>query len=98
MEAPAHVPATHTAVKEENPGLVLGIIGMIMAFTGLQLVGLILSILSMNKSKSAGYSDSLGKVGMILNIVFLVLVTIFIVFYILIIIAAAASGSYNSDF
>ena len=61
-----------------DPGKTLGIVGFIMAFIGLQLVGLILSIVGFNKSKNAGFKNSLAFVGIILNGVFLALAIIII--------------------
>ena len=60
----------------DDPGKVLGIIGLIVAFTGINILGLILSIIGNNKSKEAGYKNSIAIVGIWLNSIFMVFVSI----------------------
>ena len=57
----------------ENPGQVFGIISIVLSFVGLSIVGIILGVVSRNKSKAAGASTTLGTVGMVLGIVSTVL-------------------------
>jgi hypothetical protein len=60
-------------VNQTDPGKTLGIVGFIFAFVGLQVFGLILSILGFTKSKKAGIKNSLALAGIIVNSVFLLL-------------------------
>jgi hypothetical protein len=60
------------------PGKVMGIVGFIFAFVGLQVPGLILSIISFNKAKKAGFKNALSLWGIILNSIFIVLAIILI--------------------
>lgn len=76
--------------NQNDPGKTLGIVGFVFAFVGLQLVGLILSIIGFNKSKKAGFKNTLAFVGIILNAVFLVLGTLIVAFFI-----AVTFVSYN---
>lgn len=81
VQQPAYVPPQQTnspTPEAENPGKVLGIIGFILAFF-LPPVGLILSIVGFVKSKKAGFKNGLALAGIILNSVFLVLGTLFLV-------------------
>jgi hypothetical protein len=57
----------------EDPGKLFSILGLVCAFIAFQLPGLILSIIGRKKSKKAGYSTTLGTVGIVLNIIFMVL-------------------------
>lgn len=57
----------------EDPGKLFNILGIVGAFIGFQLPGLILSILGRKKSKKAGYPTTLGTVGIVLNAVFMVI-------------------------
>lgn len=55
----------------EDPGKIFSILGLICAFIFFQLPGLILSIIGYKKSKKAGFSTTLAKIGIILNAVFM---------------------------
>lgn len=52
-----------------DDGKTLSIIGLILAFVGMQLIGLILSIIGFSKAKKAGASKGLAIAGIILNII-----------------------------
>jgi hypothetical protein len=69
--APASMPA-----GGEDPGKTLGIVGFVLAFV-FSPVGLVLSIIGYNKSKSAGIKNGLALAGIILNSVFIVLGIVF---------------------
>lgn len=62
--------------SQTDPGKTLGIVGFIMAFVGLQVVGLILSIVGYDKSKKAGHKNGLAFAGIILNGIATLLVVI----------------------
>lgn len=60
-------PTPKPAPQTTNPGKTAGIVGFIFAFVGLQIPGLILSIIGFNKSKRAGIGNGLALAGIILN-------------------------------
>jgi hypothetical protein len=62
----------------ENPGKTLGIVGLILAFF-VNIAGLIVSIIALNKSKKAGYTNGLALAGIIVSIVSIVVTTIVII-------------------
>jgi len=53
----------------ENPGQNLGIIGIILNVLGIGLGGLILGILSRNKSREAGMPTTIGTVSLVWGII-----------------------------
>lgn len=63
--APASTPATF-------PGKTLGIVGLILAIF-FNLIGLIVSIIAFNQSKSAGFKNTPAKAGIIVGAALLVL-------------------------
>ncbi len=66
------VPTPPAPNSAEDPGKVMAIVGIVLAFV-FALAGLIVSIIANKKSKAAGFHNSLASVGIILNVVFLVL-------------------------
>lgn len=56
----------------EDPGKTLGVVGIVLAFVA-SLVGLILSIISLIRSRKANHKGTLGLVGIILNSVMIVI-------------------------
>lgn len=60
-------PAPQPAPQAANPGKTATIVGFVFAFIGLQIPGLILSIIGFNKSKRAGIGNGLALAGIILN-------------------------------
>lgn len=69
---------TPGAVPDTYPGKGMGIAGFVLAFTGTQLIGLILSIIAYKKSKAAGVKNSLAFAGIILNSIILGLAILFV--------------------
>ena len=58
----------------QNPGLVLGVVGLILAILWpLQLIGLILSIVARGQSKRAGFTNGFATAGIIISIIIMVL-------------------------
>lgn len=96
---PAYAPPAQTATslpssaKDEDPGLALGVAAMAFIFSGFQFIGLILAIIGMKKSKEAGYSGSVSRIALILNIVGLILVALVVVFYIGVIALSVSNSS-----
>lgn len=77
-----------------NPGKTLGIVGLIMAFFFvIDIVGLVLSIMALNKSKKAGMSNGPALAGIIVSIVTIIIgVVILIVFAM---VAAAGLAAFS---
>ena len=74
---PAPAPnAAYTAPVAENPGKTLGI------------VGLIVSIIALNKSKKAGYKNGLALAGIIISIISIVISIIVVI----VIVSLGAAG------
>lgn len=65
-----------------DPGKTLAIVGLILPFVGLSLVGLILGIVAKIKSSKAGYSNGLALAAIIVSAVFLVVSIIVSIFLI----------------
>ena len=68
QSAPAVAPA-------DFPGKTLGIVGLVLAIVA-PLIGVIISAIALNQSKSAGYPNKLAKIGLIVGIVLTVLVVV----------------------
>ena len=64
--------------QTDNPGQTLGIIGIVLGFVGLSVVGIVLSAISMSKSGKANAPKTLGIVGLDINIIITILVPILI--------------------
>lgn len=76
----------------ENPGQTLGIIGLVLNFIGISIGGIILGIMSRNKSRAVNMSTTLGTVSLVWGIIATALAIIgATLFIILVIIGAAAS-------
>lgn len=69
-----------------DPGVVLGVIGLVLAFF-LSPVGLVLSIIARTRSIKAGFTGTLGTVGIVLNIIFMALAVLIIGIIIMAIVA-----------
>lgn len=67
---------------QTDPGKGLAVAGIILAFL-IPLVGLILSIIGLSKSKKAGHKNTLGVVGIILNATFIFLQVVFVLVMVL---------------
>jgi hypothetical protein len=76
---PAPAPsAAYAAPVAENPGKTLGIVGFVLAFVA-NIVGLIVSIIALSKSKKAGYKNGLALAGIIISSVSIVITIIVII-------------------
>lgn len=85
---PAPAPgAAYSAPVAENPGKTLGIVGLVLAFVA-NIVGLIVSIIALNKSKKAGFKNGPALAGIIISIVSIVITAIVVG----LLIAAAVAG------
>jgi len=62
----------------QDPGKTLGIVGLVLSFLGcLSIVGLVLSIVALNKSKKAGYKNGVAVAGIIVGALVLIGTVIF---------------------
>ena len=77
----------------ENPGQTLGIVGIVCNFLGINIVGIVLGVMSRNKSKQYGMSTTLGTVSLVWGIVGTVLGVLAFIFFVLMMVLAAASPS-----
>lgn len=80
--------------KNDYPGHTLGAIGLILAFTGTALIGLVLSILAYQQSKSVGVKNGLAIVGIWINSIF---ITVGILVFSLVFIALPALQRSQRD-
>ncbi|MFF3066260.1 DUF4190 domain-containing protein [Oerskovia sp. NPDC057915] len=64
-----------------DPGKTLGIVGLVLSILGCtSLIGLILSIVALNKSKKAGYKNGIALAGIIVGAVLFVGLVIWLIF------------------
>ena len=68
---PAQVPPAMTAPQVqpvvEDPGKTLGIVGLVLSIRGGGLISLIISIIARNKSKAAGFKNTMATIGIVLS-------------------------------
>lgn len=86
--APAPAPASMAAV---NPGQGLGIGSLVCSLLGISLIGLILGIIGLKKSKAAGMSNGMALAGIIISSIGLVAGFLW---FVLVIFAAMADSTY----
>ena len=70
---------TVTPPQGSDPGKTLAIVGLVLGFIGLSLIGLILSIVSKKKSSKAGFKNTVALIGIILNSIFIFLTIVVII-------------------
>ena len=98
---PAYAPPVQTAgslpssAKDEDPGLALGVAAMAFIFSGLQIVGVVLAIIGMKKSKGEGYTGTVSRLALILNIIMLVLIVVAFGLYIILLAAFSSMGGQS---
>ncbi len=72
-QAPQYGQAPGTSSPGENPGKTMGIIGLVLSFLGcLSVVGIILSIVALNRSKKAGYGNGVAVAGIVVGAIVLI--------------------------
>ncbi|KRC42539.1 DUF4190 domain-containing protein [Oerskovia sp. Root22] len=68
-----YTPGGVPGAPAQDPGKTLGIVGLVLSIIGCtSLIGLILSIVALNKSKKAGYKNGIALAGIIVGAVLLV--------------------------
>ena len=87
---PVPVPAPVAAA--ENPGEAMGVAGVVLTYIGIGIAGIILGVLSRNKSRQANMSTTLGTLSLVLGIVSTVFGFIALLATILLFVIAAASA------
>lgn len=102
-KSPAVAPPPARSSASEAPGLVIGVIGLVMPFLFLSAIGLVLSIISTVQAAKAKSSKVIGIVGVVLNAIGLIITTCFIVALTLAIIAkdnedTRAAETQNNSF
>ncbi len=81
--------AQPNAYPVENPGQTLGIIGLVLNFLGISIGGIILGVMSRNRSRAANMPTTLGTFSLVWGIIYAVLGFIgFILFMLLLIIGS----------
>jgi hypothetical protein len=84
-------PSAPYAQPVENPGQTLGIIGLVLNFIGISIGGIILGVMSRNKSKSVNMSTTLGTVSLVWGIIATAFAILGIILFTIIIVIAIAS-------
>lgn len=85
------------APRAENPGQTLGVIGLVLNILGISPGGIILGIMSRNKSKEAGMSSDLGTISLVWGIIGTVLGVILFVLMIVGFVLLALSDSSSTS-
>ena len=88
-------PAAATGPYREDPGQMLGIIGLVLNIIGIAPGGIVLGILSRNKSREAGFPTVLGTVSMVWGIIATALGVLAFLFWIIMLIFMFASSDKN---
>jgi len=76
---------------------ILGIVSIVLALVGIQLVGLILGLVGASKAKKEGRSPVLSRIGWILNLVFGILSTILITLIITFVVIDTQASNRNEN-
>jgi hypothetical protein len=92
-----YAPQPQPGVPMENPGQTLGIVGLVCNFLGVNIAGIILGVMSRNKSKQYNMSTTLGTISMVWGIVGTVFGFLAILFWLVIFVFAAASSTTDSS-
>lgn len=82
LEIPAAPSQTQRHAWPENPGEVFSIVGIVLAFLQLSLIGIIFSIIAFNKSRAVGAPTGHAVTGIVLNAISIVGALLIIMFYV----------------
>jgi hypothetical protein len=81
----------------ENPGQLFGILSVVFSLIGLAVVGIVMGVLSRNKSKAVGAPTTLGTVGLVMSIIFTILGLIWFVMAVLVSLAGVQEAAKNDQ-
>jgi uncharacterized membrane protein YbaN (DUF454 family) len=81
----------------ENPGQTLGIVGLVCNFLGVGVAGIILGVMSRNKSKQSGASTTLGTISLVWGIIATTLAVLWITIFMVAVIMSAAEASTSTE-
>lgn len=94
-QQPAPVaPQAQPALAPVNPGQGLGIGSLVCSLLGISLIGLILGIMGMKKSKEAGMSNGMALAGVIISSIGLAFGLLWFGLFVIGIIAGGVDSSY----
>lgn len=79
---------------DQDPGHGLGIASLVCSLLGISLVGLILGIIAMKKSKEVGRSNGLALAGVIISSIGMVLSILWLIFVVILAVSGNTSSSY----
>ena len=99
--APQPAPQQINVQVAENPGHTLGIVGLVLNFFGINIGGIILGVMSRNKSRQVGMSPTMGTISLIWGIIGTVigfLIMIFVIFLMFVGAVSSASTSTSSSY
>jgi len=82
------------AMAAVNPGQGLGIASLVCSLIGISLVGLILGIIALKKSKEAGMSNGMALAGIIISSIGLVFGTLWLLLVIIGLASCSSSTTY----
>ena len=89
----ANYEATPSPSAADFPGKTLGIVGLVLAIF-MPVVGIIISAIALNQSKSAGFENKMAKIGVILGIVLTILGIIGSIAYMAFLGSVVGAGGY----
>ena len=96
--APQPAPQQINVQVAENPGHTLGIVGLVLNFFGINIGGIILGVMSRNKSRQVGMSPTMGTISLVWGIIGTVIGFLLVIFFIfLMFVGALASTSTSSS-
>ena len=96
--APQPAPQQINVQVAENPGHTLGIVGLVLNFFGINIGGIILGVMSRNKSRQVGMSPTMGTISLVWGIIGTVIGFLLVIFFIfLMFVGAFASTSTSSS-
>lgn len=91
-QQPMPAPQQPYAAPQENPGQLFGILSIVFFFV-FPIAGIVLGVMSRNKSKAANMPSTLGTIGLVMNIIAVVLGVLWFVLMIILAASGAASGT-----
>lgn len=81
----------------EDPGKTLGILGIVLGVLILPPIGIVLGIMSKNRSKAAGHDGTLGQVSFIIGTILTVLIVLMVALVVVMMMVAAGTPSTDTS-